>query len=85
MNIILWLVLGGAAGWISSLIMGRNGSLVSDIILGIIGAFVGGYLFSLFGGQGVTGFNLPSLVVAVVGSVLVVWIARFFRRDTVVR
>jgi uncharacterized membrane protein YeaQ/YmgE (transglycosylase-associated protein family) len=81
MNIILWILFGAIAGWVSSLIMGRNSSVVGDIILGIIGAFVGGWLATLFGASGVSGFNLYSFIVAILGSILVVWVARFFRRD----
>ena len=72
MSFIAWLVLGLIAGFIGSKIVNKSGSgLLLDIILGIVGAVVGGYLFSLFGASGVTGLNLYSLLVAVVGAVLV--------------
>jgi uncharacterized membrane protein YeaQ/YmgE (transglycosylase-associated protein family) len=72
MTIIGWLVLGLIAGFIASKIVNKTGEgLVVDIILGIVGAFVGGFLFTQFGAAGVTGFNLYSMFVAVIGAVVV--------------
>ena len=73
MSIIGWVVLGGIAGWIASMITGRNDQMgcITNIAAGIVGAIVGGWLFSFFGGTSVTGFNLVSLLVAVVGAVVV--------------
>ena len=72
MSIIGWLVLGLVAGFIASKIINKSGEgLVLDIVLGIVGAVVGGYLFSALGATPVTGFNLYSMFVAVVGAVLV--------------
>jgi len=73
MGIISWIVLGGIAGWLASIITKRNDQMgcITNIIAGIIGAAVGGWVFSLFGGTGVTGFNLGSLLVALVGAVIV--------------
>lgn len=82
MNIILWIVFGALAGWIASLIMGTNrqqGCLI-DIIVGIVGAFLGGFVFSLFGGQGVTGFNIWSLIVAVIGAIILLAIVKAVRK-----
>jgi len=80
-NILLWIIFGALAGWIASVIMGTRGQgVLVDIVLGIIGAFVGGWLFQQFGAQGVTGFNLGSLLVAVVGAIIIIAIARLFRR-----
>lgn len=82
MNILLWIVFGALAGWIASLIMGTNrqqGCLM-DIVVGVVGAFLGGLVFSLFGGQGVTGFNIYSLLVAVLGAVVLLWIVGAVRR-----
>ena len=78
MNILLWIVLGGLAGWIASIIMSRNEQqgILGDIVLGIIGALVGGFVISLLGGQGVTGFNLYSLLVAIAGAALLIWVGR---------
>lgn len=83
MNLILWIILGGLAGWLASLIMGTNrqqGCLM-DIVVGIVGAFLGGFIFNLLGGRGVTGFNLWSLVVAVIGAVVLLAIVRALRRQ----
>ena len=73
MSIIGWIVLGGIAGWIASMITGRNDRMgcITNIAAGVVGAIVGGWIFSLFGGGGVSGFNLGSLLVAIVGAVVV--------------
>ena len=72
MSIIGWLVLGLIAGFIASKVVNKTGEgLVLDIVLGIVGAIVGGWLFTAFGGTGVTGFNLYSMFVAVIGAVVV--------------
>jgi uncharacterized membrane protein YeaQ/YmgE (transglycosylase-associated protein family) len=76
MSILAWIVLGLLAGFIGSKIVNKSGEgLFLDIILGIVGAVVGGWLFNTFGHMGVTGLNLYSLLVAVVGAVvvLVLW------------
>jgi uncharacterized membrane protein YeaQ/YmgE (transglycosylase-associated protein family) len=75
MSIIAWLVLGLIAGFIASKIYEGSGQgVVMDIVLGIVGAVVGGFLFNTFGGAGVTGFNLYSMIVAVIGAIVVLWI-----------
>ncbi|MBI0537686.1 GlsB/YeaQ/YmgE family stress response membrane protein [Roseomonas sp. KE2513] len=75
MSIIAWLVLGLIAGFVASKIYAGSGQgVVMDIVLGIIGAFVGGFLFNTFGSAGVTGFNLYSMIVAIIGAVVVLWI-----------
>ena len=72
MSILGWLILGLIAGFIGSKIVNRTGEgLLLDIVLGVVGAMVGGYAFSVFGAAPVTGLNIYSLVVAVVGSILV--------------
>lgn len=80
MGFIGWIVLGGLAGWIASMIAKTDESMgvLMNIIVGIIGAFIGGFIFSLFGGQGVTGFNLYSFLVALVGAVVLLMIVRAF-------
>ncbi len=73
MGILAWLVLGLVSGFIASKLINKTGEgLVMDIVLGIVGAFVGGFIFThFFGAAGVTGLNIPSLFVAVVGAVVV--------------
>jgi uncharacterized membrane protein YeaQ/YmgE (transglycosylase-associated protein family) len=72
MSILAWLLLGLIAGFIASKLVNKTGQgLVLDIVLGVVGALIGGSLFSTLGGTGVTGFNLWSLFVAVVGAVIV--------------
>jgi uncharacterized membrane protein YeaQ/YmgE (transglycosylase-associated protein family) len=83
MSIIGWIVLGLIAGFIASKIVNKQGEgVILDIVLGIIGAIVGGFLFVQFGAAGVTGFNLYSMLVAIVGAVVVLLIyhAVFGRR-----
>jgi len=75
MSIIGWIILGLIAGFIASRIVNHRGSgLVMDIVLGVIGALVGGFIFSFFGAAGITGFNIYSMIVAVVGAVVVLWL-----------
>jgi uncharacterized membrane protein YeaQ/YmgE (transglycosylase-associated protein family) len=71
MSFIAWIILGLLAGFIGSKIVNKRGEgLLLDILLGIVGALLGGWLFNTFGATGVTGLNLYSLLVAVVGSVV---------------
>ncbi len=75
MSIIAWLIMVLVAGFIASkLYAGSGQGIVIDIVLGIVGAVVGGFLFNMLGGAGVTGFNLYSMFVAVIGAVVVLWI-----------
>ena len=82
MGILLWLVFGALAGWIASKIMNTDAEqgALANIIVGIAGALIGGFVFNAFGGKDVTGFNIYSLVVAVVGSVILLAILKTFRR-----
>ena len=82
MNWIVWIIFGAHAGWIASIITGKNRKMgaIANIVVGIIGAFVGGYIMQFFGVQGVTGFNLPSLLVAIVGAVVLLWVVGLFTR-----
>jgi uncharacterized membrane protein YeaQ/YmgE (transglycosylase-associated protein family) len=81
MSILAWIVLGLIAGFIGSKLVNRTGEgLVLDIVLGIVGAFVGGWLFNRFGEAGVSGLNLYSLLVAVVGAVVVLLVYHAIRR-----
>ena len=80
MNIILWIILGAAAGWLADILMASAHGVLEDIILGIIGAFVGGFIFNLFGAPGVTGFNFYSLIVAVVGAAVLIFLGRVIHK-----
>jgi uncharacterized membrane protein YeaQ/YmgE (transglycosylase-associated protein family) len=72
MSILAWIVLGLLAGFIASKIINKSGEgVILDIVLGVVGAVVGGWLFSVFGMSGVSGLNIYSLAVAVVGAVVV--------------
>jgi uncharacterized membrane protein YeaQ/YmgE (transglycosylase-associated protein family) len=73
MSIIGWVILGAIAGWLASMVTGRNAQMgcIANIVAGVVGALIGGFLFSAFGGLPVTGFNLYSLIVAFVGAVIV--------------
>ena len=74
MGIISWLILGLIAGFIGSKIVNKSGQgLWLDIALGIVGAIVGGFLFSAFGAEGITGLNIWSMIVAIIGSIVVLW------------
>ena len=87
MSIIAWLILGLLAGFIGSKIVNKSGEgVVLDIVLGIVGAVVGGFLFSFFGAAPVTGLNIYSLIVAIIGAIVVLWIyhAIFGRRRTAI-
>jgi len=81
MSYLAWIVLGLIAGFIGSKIVNKRGEgLLLDIILGVVGAIVGGWLFSMFGASGVTGLNLYSLAVAVVGAIVVLVLYHAIRR-----
>ena len=80
MTIIGWIVLGLIAGFISSKIVNHTGEgVIMDIVLGVVGALVGGWLFTHFGAMGITGFNVYSMLVAVVGAVIVLFLAHMIR------
>lgn len=76
-GIITWIVVGGLAGWVASLITRTNRSqgILGNIVVGIVGGLIGGFIFGLMGGEGFTGFNIWSFIVALVGAVilLLIW------------
>ena len=80
MGILGWIILGALAGWIASALTGSGKGCLMDIVIGIVGALIGGFLFSLIGGAPVTGLNLWSLFVAVVGAVILILVVRAFRK-----
>ena len=81
MSFLAWIILGLIAGFIGSKLVNKRGEgLILDIVLGVVGAIVGGWLFNTFGASGVTGLNLYSLLVAVVGAVVVLVVYHAIRR-----
>lgn len=82
MNILLWIVFGGLVGWLASIIMRTDNDMgiPANIVVGILGALLGGWVVTLFGGPTVSGFNLSSFLVAILGAVILLGIVRGFRR-----
>lgn len=82
MGFFSWIIFGAIAGWLASMVSGKNQSmgLFANIIVGIIGASIGGFIIGFFGGAGVTGFNVRSLAVAVVGAVVLLAVLNRFGR-----
>ena len=81
MSFIAWIVLGLIAGFIASKVVNKSGEgFLLDIVLGVVGAVVGGYLFQTFGMAGVSGVNLYSILVAVIGAIVVLVIYHAIRR-----
>lgn len=81
MGILAWIVLGGFAGWIASMIMKTDAEqgIFLNIVVGIIGAMLGGFLVQLLGGEGISGFNLYSFIVAIFGAVVLLAIVKAVR------
>lgn len=81
MNIIVSIIMGLIAGWLASVIMKTNSTQgpIMDIVLGMLGALVGSFLLSIFGAPGVTGFNLYSILVSVIGAIVLIAIGRAVR------
>ena len=76
MSIIGWIILGLIAGWVASKIVGGTGQgFFLDLALGIVGALVGGFLYAqILGGEGVTGVNIGSIIVSIIGAIIVLWV-----------
>jgi uncharacterized membrane protein YeaQ/YmgE (transglycosylase-associated protein family) len=90
LNIILWIIFGALAGWIASLIMRTDAEqgAIANIIIGIVGAFIGGAIGRMLGGPGVTGFNIGSVLLAILGSIILIFFIRLLsggRGDTTTR
>lgn len=81
MTFLAWIVLGGVAGWLASMVMKTDASqgILLNIVIGIVGAFIGGMIFNALGESGVTGFNVYSLVVATIGAVVSIWLVKLVR------
>ncbi len=79
MGILMWILFGAIVGWLASVFMGTNEGLLMDIVLGIVGAILGGWVMSFFGEGGVTGFNLYSFIVAVLGAIILIGLVKAIR------
>jgi uncharacterized membrane protein YeaQ/YmgE (transglycosylase-associated protein family) len=82
MNFLVWIIFGALAGWIASIVMGKNKQMgaIANIVVGIVGAFLGSWIMGFFGSQGVTGFNLPSILIAIGGAVVLLFVVGLVRR-----
>ncbi len=83
MNILVFLLIGLIAGWLASAVMGGPYGLVGYLAVGVIGAFLGGWLFSTLAGRDITGFDLPSILIAFVGAAILILILRLVARARV--
>lgn len=85
LNILAWIIVGGIAGWLASIVMGVNSrqGCLTDIIVGIIGGFIGGFILDQLGvGGEVTGLNIGSVLVAFIGAVILLFLLRLIQRRT---
>ena len=82
MGILSWIIMGALAGWVASIIMKKNKKMgaIANIVVGIIGAFLGGYIMELLGVEVEAGFNFTSLLVAIFGAVVLLFILGLFSR-----
>ena len=80
LGIIGWIVIGIVAGWLAEQIMGRNHGLITNLVVGVVGALIGGFLASNVMGIPVEGFNLMTLLVAVVGAVILLFLLGLVKR-----
>jgi len=82
MGIIGWIILGGLAGWIASMVMktDEDQGIFLNIVVGVVGAVIGGFILSLLGGEGVNGFNVYSFLVALFGAIVLIAIVKSLRR-----
>jgi uncharacterized membrane protein YeaQ/YmgE (transglycosylase-associated protein family) len=82
MFILIWLVVGLIAGYLAKFVVPGEGpgGVIGDLVIGVIGALLGGWIFGLFGHSGVTGINIYSILVALVGAVILLFISRLLSR-----
>lgn len=83
MRLLSWIIVGALSGWLASLIMKRDGSMgaIANIIVGIIGALLGGFIVNALGGDGsLSGFDLRTILISLLGSVVLLAIVNFFSR-----
>lgn len=84
MELILYIIFGALVGWIASIIMGRNAEqgAIGNIVVGILGAFLGGFIMRAIGGAGVTGFDIRSFFVALMGAIILLFLYNMVRRHS---
>jgi uncharacterized membrane protein YeaQ/YmgE (transglycosylase-associated protein family) len=80
MGFFTWIVFGGLAGWIASILLGRNNRMgcLANVIIGVVGAMLGGWLGSILFNVSITGFNIRSLAIAVVGAVILLGVTGWY-------
>jgi uncharacterized membrane protein YeaQ/YmgE (transglycosylase-associated protein family) len=83
MDLLVWIVFGALVGWVASIVMNTNEQQggVANIAVGVVGALIGGFISRSFGGEGVTGFNLTSFIVALLGAIVLIMIVKAFTRN----
>lgn len=81
MGILGWIVLGGLAGWVASIIMKTNEQMgiLLNVVVGIVGAFIGGWLTSMLFDTDVSGFNIESFLIALLGAIILIWLVKLVR------
>lgn len=81
-NLILWILFGALAGWLASIIMGRNAEMgaLANIVVGIVGALIGGFIMNLFGVDLQAGFSITGLIVAILGAIVLLFLIGLVRR-----
>lgn len=81
MGILIWIIFGGLVGWVASLLMHTDGQqgIFLNVVVGVVGAVVGGWIMTFFGQSGVSGFNLYSFVVALIGAVVLIYVVKALR------
>jgi len=81
MGIFIWIIFGGLVGWVASLLMHTDGQqgILLNVIVGVVGAVIGGWIMTFFGQSGVSGFNLYSFVVALIGAVVLIYVVKALR------
>lgn len=82
MGIVYWIILGALAGWIASMVVGKNSEMgaFANVCVGVVGAFIGGFIFNFITGVGFTGFNLWSLIVATIGAIVLLLIINLIQK-----
>ena len=84
MNLLVFLLLGLVAGWLASYVMKGGYGIVGDMVVGVLGAYIGGWLFSNLAGRDITGFDLPSILIAFVGACILIAVLRLISGRRVV-